>query len=182
MGDGGKFIKKGEMKKINIRNSLIIIFMVTIIGCDQISKIIVREKLNYHENISVIDHFITLNKVENTGAFLGFGDSLPRLIYVILMIILPLIFLGYALFYVLKSKNLSRMSTLGISFIIAGGVGNIIDRILFGSVTDFLHFNFVIFQTGIVNMADISVTTGFFIILYELLINKGKIDFKIFEK
>jgi signal peptidase II len=169
-----------ELKK-NIRNLLILIFLATNIGCDQISKIIVREKLNYHENISVIDHFITLNKVENTGAFLGFGDSLPRLFFVILMIVLPLIFLGYALFYLLKSKNLSRMSILGISFIIAGGIGNIIDRILFGSVTDFLHFNFVIFQTGIVNMADISVTTGFFIIIYEIGIKKRKIDFKISE-
>jgi signal peptidase II len=166
----------------NIRNLLIFTFLVFNVGCDQISKIIVREKLNYHENRSVIDHFITLNKVENTGAFLGFGDSLPRLFYVVLMIALPLIFLGYALFYVLKSKNLSRLSILGISFIIAGGVGNIIDRIIFGSVTDFMHFNFVIFQTGIVNMADISVTTGFFIILYELLINKRKIDFKLSGK
>jgi signal peptidase II len=167
-----------EVKK-NIRNLLILTFLVFNVGCDQIAKNIVRQKLNYHENISVIDHFITLNKVENTGAFLGFGDSLPRLFFIILMIVLPLVFLGYALFYLLKSKNLSRLSILGISFIIAGGVGNIIDRILFGSVTDFLHFNFVIFQTGIVNMADISVTTGFFIMLYELGIKKRKIDFKI---
>lgn len=168
--------------KISTRNLLISILLVTIIGFDQLSKSIVRQKLNFHENRNVIDHFITLNKVENTGAFLGFGDSLPRLLFVILMIVLPLIFLGYVLFYLLKSKTLSSLSSLGIGFIIAGGVGNIIDRILFGSVTDFLHFNFVIFQTGIVNMADISVTTGFFIILYELIINRRKIDFKIAEK
>jgi signal peptidase II len=170
-----------EMKK-NIRNLLILILLVTNVGCDQITKSIVRQKLNYHENIRVIDHFITMNKVENRGAFLGFGDSLPRLIYIILMIILPLIFLGYALLYVLKRKKLSLLSLLGITLIIGGGIGNIIDRILFGSVTDFLHFNFVIFQTGIVNMADVSVTTGFFIIIYELLVNKGKIDFKISER
>lgn len=167
-----------ELKK-NIRNLLILIMLAVVIMFDQISKIIVRQQLNYHENIKVIDHFITLNKVENTGAFLGFGDSLPKVFYIILMIVLPLIFLGYALFYLLRSKNLSIISTLGISFIIAGGVGNIIDRILFGSVTDFLHFNFVIFQTGIVNLADISVTTGFFIMIYEIFINRQKIDFKI---
>jgi len=170
-----------EVKK-NIRNLLIIVFLISNVGCDQITKSIARQKLVYHENIQVIDHFITLNKVENTGAFLGFGDSLPHLFFIILMIILPLLFLGYALFYVMKSKSLSKLSILGILFIIAGGIGNIIDRILFGSVTDFLHFNFIIFQTGIVNMADVSVTTGFFIILYELLINKRKIDFKLSEK
>ena len=99
-----------------------------------------------------------------------------------MMIVLPLIFLGYALYYLLRNKNLSLLSTLGVSFIIAGGIGNIIDRILFGSVTDFLHFNFVIFQTGIVNMADISVTTGFFIMIYEIFIKRRKIDFKLSEK
>jgi signal peptidase II len=165
--------------KKNFRNLLIIILLALNIGCDQISKSIVRQKLNYHENVKVIDHFITLNKVENTGAFLGFGDSLPRVVYQIFMIVLPFFLLVYALIYILKSKNLSKLSILGIDFIIAGGIGNIIDRILFGSVTDFLHFNFVIFQTGIVNMADISVTTGFFIMIYEIFINRQKIDFKI---
>jgi signal peptidase II len=167
-----------EQKK-NIRNLLILIMLAVVIVFDQISKIIVRQQLNYHENVKVIDHFITLNKVENTGAFLGFGDSLPKVLYLILMIILPLFFLVYSLIYLLMSKNLSKLSILGINFIIAGGIGNIIDRILFGSVTDFMHFNFVLFQTGIVNMADISVTTGFFIMIYEIFINRQKIDFKI---
>jgi signal peptidase II len=168
--------------KKNIRNLLILILLAVVIICDQISKIIVRQQLNYHEKINVINHFITMVKVDNTGAFLGFGDSLPRWVYIIVMIVLPLIFLGYALIYLLRSKNLSILSILGISFIIAGGIGNIIDRILFGSVTDFLHFNFVIFQTGIVNMADISVTTGFFIMIYEIFINRRKIDFNLSNK
>lgn len=60
--------------------------------------------------------------------------------------------------------------------IIGGGLGNINDRIIYGSVTDFLYFDFVLFHTGIVNMADISLTIGFFILIYEFLINRG--DFK----
>jgi signal peptidase II len=51
-------------------------------------------------------------------------------------------------------------------------LGNIYDRILYGSVTDFISFDFVLFHTGIVNIADISVTAGFFIPAYEFLVNR----------
>lgn len=154
------------------RNILILILLAAIIGGDQLSKCIVRNNIEYNDHISVIDRFVTMTKVENTGAFLSLGHNLPRPVYRILMIILPLIVLGYALYYLFSDDNSSRLLTIGICFIISGGFGNIIDRIIFGSVTDFLHFDFVIFHTGIVNLADISVTTGFFIIMYEFVINR----------
>ena len=165
--------------KVNkiLRNSLILILLVTNVGCDQFSKCVIRQKLNYNDRISVIDNFITITKVENTGAFLSLGRYLPRIIYKILMIFLPLIILGYALFYLLKSKNLSRLLILGLCLIIGGGLSNIYDRIIYGSVTDFLYFDFVLFHTGVVNMADISITTGFFILIYKFLINRE--DFKL---
>ena len=164
--------------KVNkiVRNLLILILLVTNVGCDQISKCVVRQKLDYNDQITVIDNFVTITKVENTGAFLSLGRYLPRIIYKILMIILPLIVLGYALYYLLKNNNLSRLLPLGFCLIIGGGLGNIYDRIIYGSVTDFLYFDFVLFHTGIVNMADISLTTGFSIIIYEFLINRR--DFK----
>jgi signal peptidase II len=160
--------------KVNrsIRNLLILILLVTNVGCDQITKSIVRQRIDYGEKISVIDNFVTLTKVENTGAFLSLGNSLPRLLYKLLMIVIPLIVLIYVVYYLLNSRNLSKLLILGICLITGGGLGNIYDRILYGSVTDFLHFDFVIFQTGIVNIADISVTTGFFILIYEILVNR----------
>lgn len=163
------------MKINKITWKILILIILTInVGCDQVSKIIVRENVEYNQRISIIDGFVTLTKVENTGAFLSLGHDLPRIIYKIIFIILPLIVLGYALYYLLTNSTLSRLSGLAICLIIGGGIGNIIDRILYGSVTDFLHFNFIIFQTGIVNMADISVTAGFFILVYELIIARRK--------
>jgi signal peptidase II len=154
------------------RNVLILILLAGNIGCDQVSKNIVRQRISDDERISLIDNFLTLTKVENTGAFLSFGHLFPRAIYKILMIILPLIMLGYGLLYLLTRSSLSKLLTLGICLIIGGGTGNICDRILFGSVTDFLQFDFVIFHTGIVNMADISVTAGFIILSYEMWIKQ----------
>ena len=167
--------------KVNkvIRNLLILIILTTNVGCDQISKCIVRQKIDFNDRTSVIGNFVTITKVENTGAFLSLGDHLPRIIYKILMIILPLIVLGYALYYLLTSNNLSKLLILGICFIIGGGLGNVFDRILYGSVTDFLHFNFGLFHTGIVNMADISITIGFVILMYELYINRRILKIKL---
>jgi signal peptidase II len=57
------------------------------------------------------------------------------------------------------------MSALALSFAIGGGIGNIYDRLVHGSVTDFMHINFGLFQTGIFNMADVSIMVGMFIFL-----------------
>jgi signal peptidase II len=169
-----------KMKR-TLRNLLILLLLVINVGCDQISKSIVRQKVDFNENIRVFDDFVTLTKVENTGAFLSLGHNLPRIAYIILMIIIPLLVLGYALYYLMTRNLHSKLFILGLCLIVGGGFGNIIDRILYGSVTDFLHFNFVVFQTGIVNMADISVTAGFFILIYELYINRLKLNPKISE-
>lgn len=170
-----------RVRKI-LRNLLIIILLATNVGCDQISKCIVRQTIDDDQRTSVIGSFVTITKVENTGAFLGLGDQLPRIIYEILMIILPLIVIGYALYHLLTSNNLSRLLIFGICLVIGGGLGNVYDRIIYGSVTDFLHFDFVLFQTGIVNMADISITIGLFILIYEFFINGWGLNLKSSEK
>jgi signal peptidase II len=162
-----------------LRNLLIVILLVADIGCDQISKSIVRHNVDYHEQITVIHNFITLTKVENTGAFLSLGNSLPRVLFMVLMILMPLVVLFFILRYLFKHTEFPLLSVAGISLIIGGGLGNVIDRVIFGSVTDFLYFDFWLFHTGIVNWADISVTAGFFILVYEMIVNRKKSEKKV---
>jgi signal peptidase II len=80
-----------------------------------------------------------------------------------------MIALGLAFLYLLTKRNLTNMAIIGTCFIIGGGIGNIYDRIVYGSVTDFLHIDFVIFQTAIFNMADVSIMTGVFMIVLDAL-------------
>ncbi len=54
-------------------------------------------------------------------------------------------------------------------FLIGGGIGNIYDRIVYGSVTDFLHMDFVLFRTGIFNLADVSIMVGIGLLLLQNL-------------
>ena len=60
----------------------------------------------------------------------------------------------------------------GFCFVIGGGIGNVFDRIAYGSVTDFLHVKFGIFQTGIFNVADLSIMTGVVIILLQSILKQ----------
>jgi len=149
------------------RMFLILLMLASNIGCDQISKNIAREKLDYHDQITLLNGHLTLIKVENTGAFLSLGNSLPQPLKLILLGIIPLTALAIALVYVCTKRRMSGMRIAGMCFLIGGGVGNIADRMIYGSVTDFLHLNFGVLQTGIFNMADVSIMTGLAFILLD---------------
>jgi signal peptidase II len=145
------------------RNIAVLIILIANIGCDQISKSVIRENVGFYETISVIKNHVTITYVENTGAFLSLGSNLPGFLKTLILSIIPLIALIGGVVYVLVKKNLTPMSTLALSFAIGGGIGNIYDRLVHGSVTDFLHINFGLFQTGIFNMADVSIMMGMII-------------------
>ncbi len=153
--------KRIEMRKQQpLKFSLLIFILLLNIGCDQVSKIVIRQQVEYNENINIIKNHVILTKVENSGAFLSAGDNLPDFIRIILLIILPLIVLSFGLFYLFTQSRLPRRFQIGLCFLIGGGVGNIYDRIIFGSVTDFLHIDFLLFRTGIFNLADVSIMIG----------------------
>ena len=148
------------------RNLLITTIVFLSIMLDQISKIWVRNNFESYIENSIIGDVFTLIKVENTGAFLGMGSELPEKLRVLLLIVLPIIVLIGITAYTYIDKVLDKMSIIGFSLIIGGGIGNIFDRIVYGSVTDFFYLDFWgIFQTGIFNIADLSVTTGMILIL-----------------
>ena len=170
-----------KVKKI-LRTLIILTILTSNIGCDQFSKSIVRQRIVYNEKINVIMDYLILTKVENTGAFLSIGHLLPQPLRMLLLTILPLIVLGIALFYLLTKKGLSNLTILGICFVVGGGVGNIYDRLVYGSVTDFLQMNFVIVRTGIFNMADVSIMAGMFMILLEAYLKQTKFNYETVDK
>ncbi|XOV94343.1 MAG: signal peptidase II [Bacteroidota bacterium] len=155
-----------------IRNLIVITVLFSNIGCDQISKSVARENIDYGQRIAVISNYLTLTKVENSGAFLGLGDNLPNILKISLLTIIPSIIMMGMMVFVLRKRKMDLNYALPIAFIIGGGIGNLYDRILYGSVTDFMHMNFQIFQTGIFNMADVSIMVGIFWILLTQLNSK----------
>lgn len=159
------------MKKIAI------IFIVLLnIGCDQWSKDVVRKNVDYHEKIELLGDNFILTKVENAGAMLGMGRDLSPIIKLIVLKIFPVVLLLILLLRILKKENLNKVLVFAFACVIGGGIGNLIDRIAYGEVTDFLHFQWGFFKTGIFNMADVSVTMGVLIILFLSFTNR-KLNF-----
>ena len=136
------------------------------IALDQFSKVWVRSNFENYSEKNLIGEIFTLIKVENTGAFLGMGSELSEIPRILLLIVLPVVVLISITIYTYIEKTLDKISIIGFSLIIGGGIANIFDRIVYGSVTDFLYINLGgVLKTGIFNIADLSVTTGMILIL-----------------
>lgn len=158
----------------NLFISLIIIFNIAI---DQISKIWVRTNFIYGETKEIIGDKFIMQYVENEGAFLGMGSNMNPTLHFIFLKLLPLLVLGYVVYYIVKTKTLDRLSLIAFSCIVGGGIANVFDRFAFGSVTDFFYINLGgIFKTGIFNVADLAVTTGMVILIFSNFLLKKKKD------
>ena len=148
------------------RNTSITILIAISIILDQLSKILIRNNVDQYSEVKLIGEYFILTNVENSGAFLGMGSDFSPVIKILFLLVLPIIVLTWIMIYVYRDKEIDKISLIGFCFIIGGGIGNIYDRILYSSVTDFLFIDLGgVFKTGIFNIADLSVTTGMIMIL-----------------
>ena len=144
------------------------------VGCDQVSKAVVRLNLDYHERIPLVDNHLILTKVENSGAFLSLGDSLPPGLKQVLLLLLPSLALFMMLYWMLVRMDTNKHTLFALGCIIGGGIGNLYDRMAYGSVTDFLYIHYGYFQTGIFNAAEMSIMTGTCLLFISYIITASK--------
>ena len=155
------------------RNILIGFLVILNIVLDQISKIWVKTSVVPKSKTEIIGEYFTLHNVENSGAFLGMGSDFNPKLKLIFLLIIPVLVMIYVLYYMIKNKGLDRASLIGFSCIVGGGIANIYDRFMYGSVTDFFHINLGgVFRTGIFNVADMSVMLGLGLLIYSSFKNK----------
>ena len=132
------------------------------ISCDRVTKDLAKEHLKNQPPVSYFHDTVRLEYVENTGAALSLGDNLPKSVSFWLLSILPLSFLLLLFAYTIKNTpKMGIMKVFSLALLFSGGIGNIIDRILFDRhVTDFMNLGFLNIRTGIFNVADICVSAG----------------------
>ena len=118
------------------------------------------------ESHSYLGDTVRLVHVENTGAFLGLGDSLPETVRVaFLQGAVGLIVLGL-LWAATLARDMNRWQIIALALLAAGGLGNLIDRVLYdGRVTDFLNVGVGGLRTGIFNIADVVEVIGVLVFL-----------------
>lgn len=158
------YFRRMKNKKL-LRTVILIAIIIINIGCDQITKKVVRNKMELYSSISVVENYVTLVRVENTGAFLSMGNKWPNFLRLVLLNGLPLVAIGFGFYYLLKNTTLNKYIVFGICCMMGGGIGNLIDRIVFGAVTDFMYLTWGSLHTGIFNAADVSITAGAILVL-----------------
>jgi signal peptidase II len=153
--------------KRNIKILLFCAISVVFISCDRVTKELAKEHLKDKAALSFYHDTFRLDYVENKGAFLSFGDDWSDTTSFWLMNILPLIFLiGLFVYALRKTATNTLLNMFPFLLICAGGLGNIIDRMMFNRhVTDFMNIGINNLRTGIFNFADVYVSAGAFMLL-----------------
>jgi len=137
---------------------------------DQLSKFVVRKTMLLYESIPVIPEFFHLTYVTNDG--MAFGINFPFGIYIFSTI--SIIFTIFLFWYLWTIKDQGIIIRTGIGLILAGAIGNLIDRVFLGEVVDFLDFMIGNYHWYVFNLADSYVTVGMGFILYDSLILERK--------
>ncbi|WP_452221826.1 signal peptidase II [Lacinutrix salivirga] len=143
------------------RTVFIVLLIAINIALDQVTKYFTRVHVAFGSTTEIIGDYLTLHNVENSGAFLGLGSDLGPALRIVLLLVLPIAVLGLVLLHIFRDKGLDKLTLVGFCCIIGGGLANIYDRIVYGSVTDMFHIDLGgVFRTGIFNVADMSVMFG----------------------
>ncbi|CDD27607.1 lipoprotein signal peptidase [Clostridium sp. CAG:452] len=143
-----------KSKKINF---LMIITIIAIL-LDQLIKIIIKSKI-FNSSIILIPHVLNLTYVQNTGAAFGIGNNSTSMFVAVNVVIIGLI--TYFIFS--KKEELSKLILIALHLVLAGGIGNLIDRIARGFVIDYIDISPLI-KYPVFNLADIFVVIGCLII------------------
>ena len=156
------------------RNYLLLILpALSIIILDQISKYIVLKTLQIHESVTVIRGFFNLVHIRNRGMAFGLmnrtGGNLS--FYVLVSATILVVFLLIYWFSRLKREESSLV--LGLSLILGGALGNLIDRLRFGEVIDFLDFHLGSYHWPAFNVADSAITIGTIWIAVNILFGRS---------
>lgn len=141
------------------------------LGLDQATKAITRERLAFRPPISLLGNTLRLEYAENTGAFLGLGADLPPQARTLIFGVFVAVLLAGVILYLLTESDLTLPGVIAGALIVAGGLGNLIDRIRQqGAVTDFLNLGIgPVLRTGIFNIADLAIVIGVGLLLLEAL-------------
>ena len=143
----------------------IVIFSITIILIDQLTKFLIRSQLQQFQRISIIGDYFYLSFVKNRGA--AFGILRGQRNFFILITIFFLFFIIY-----IYKKELPQTAAVKVAFIflLGGSTANLIDRVLLHYVTDFIAFDlFDFYQLPVINLADIFIFFGVVILIYQLI-------------
>ena len=142
------------------------LIVIAVVVLDQLIKLLVVNSMALYETIPVLQDIFHITYIHNTGAAFSIMAG-----QISVLILLPLVMiLAAVIFMFVKRKTAHPLLMVSVALIAGGGIGNLIDRVMMGSVVDYLDFRvFPVF-----NLADIAVCTGCGLLILYVLFIDGK--------
>lgn len=157
-------VKKNKLSKQLIKNrEKVYSVACVLLIIDQLVKLLIRSKMSLMDELVIIPHFFSLFYIENTGAAFSLFSGAT-----IVLVVLGICVLAFLHLYVLSDEVMNKWKKIGLGMVIGGIVGNLVDRILYGAVIDYLSFDFFGYSFPIFNIADIGITIGFLILVIDI--------------
>jgi signal peptidase II len=142
---------------------------IVIVVLDQVTKALVRTNVPLHESVTVVPGLVDFTHVRNTGAAFGFLDVVDfPFKTVALAVIATMALIGVGL-YALSLSHHQLLARVGLALIIGGAAGNLIDRLVEGSVVDFVDVYWRTWHFWAFNVADSAISIGVALMILDML-------------
>ena len=146
-----------------------IALIAAILVADQITKALVRASVPLHDSVTVIPGWLHLTHVRNTGAAFGFLNAVDfPYKQVVIALAATAALIGIAL-YAARVSSHERLARVGLAMILAGAIGNLIDRLWLGSVVDFVDVVLGGWHFWAFNVADSAITLGVIAMMIDMI-------------
>ena len=147
---------------------------MVVVTLDQWTKWLAETKLSFHEPVAVIEPFLNWTLAYNYGAafsLLADAGGWQKWFFSGLAFVMSV----SLIIYLLKVPRKAKLLSMGLALLLGGAVGNLIDRLLNGKVTDFIHVHYAdVWHYPIFNIADIGICIGIALIVIDMLFLEGK--------
>ena len=143
-----------------------------IVIIDQLTKFFIVKQLPLHHTVAVVSGFFNIIHIKNPGGAFGLLADLSPGMRTFVFLFISSLAVGLILYFYLKTPRTQTWLAVAFALIFGGAVGNLVDRIRFGVVTDFLDFYISNYHWPAFNIADSAISIGIRIFVYHLLFKK----------
>jgi signal peptidase II len=143
---------------------LLCLITIPVLVLDQLTKMLVRERMDLYQSIPLVPHFLDLTYTLNPGAAFSMFVGLPPWLRLAFLVAMNLGAIVVLTFLLARSVRVD-FNTVAFALIIAGAAGNVIDRGIRGEVIDFIRVHYYGWSYPIFNVADSAITIGVALIL-----------------
>lgn len=165
------------MKVVRVRYAILGLVTTITVLLDQATKLHIMQTMRLHESIPVIEGFFNLTYIRNPGAAFGLLASSGPVFRTVFFGLASLFALGLLATIFFRLEEDDRAGQLSVAAILGGALGNLIDRVRYGEVIDFLDFYVGVYHWPAFNVADAAISVGvFFLVLHYVFEKKAKTD------